>query len=53
VQQIFGSPDDLKLRSCMTLFEEVAPGEPAFGEVLARYYDGNRDQATLAALDRP
>ena len=50
VSQIFGSPDDLKLRSCMTLFERVAPDEAAFGEVLARYYDGQRDEMTLAAL---
>lgn len=47
VHQIFGSPDDLKLRSCMTLFELVAPEEPAFGEVLDRHYGGVRDQATL------
>ena len=47
VQQIFGSPDDLKLRSCMTLFELAAPEEPVFGEVLDRYYGGVRDQATL------
>ena len=40
VQQIFGSPDDLKLRSCMTLFELAAPEEPVFGEVLDRYYGG-------------
>ena len=50
VQQIFGSPDDLKLRSCMTLFEVVAPAEAAFGEVLARYYDGVRDETTIRAL---
>ena len=49
-QEIFGSPDDLKLRSCMTLFEQVAPGEPVFGEVLDRYYAGERDALTLSAL---
>jgi uncharacterized protein (DUF1810 family) len=47
VHQIFGSPDDLKLRSCMTLFELVAPEESVFGDVLDRYYGGVRDQATL------
>jgi uncharacterized protein (DUF1810 family) len=47
VHQIFGSPDDLKLRSCMTLFELAASEEPVFGEVLDRYYGGVRDQATL------
>ena len=49
--QIFGSPDDLKLCSCMTLFEVAARGEPVFGEVLARYYGGVRDEATLALID--
>jgi uncharacterized protein (DUF1810 family) len=48
--QIFGSPDDLKLRSSMTLFESVAPGEPAFAQLLERYYGGERDPLTLAAL---
>ena len=48
--QIFGSPDDLKLCSCMTLFEIAAQDEPVFGEVLARYYGGVRDEATLALL---
>ena len=47
VHQIFGSPDDLKLRSCMTLFELAAAGESVFGEVLDRYYGGLRDRATL------
>jgi uncharacterized protein (DUF1810 family) len=47
VHQIFGSPDDLKLRSCMTLFELAASEETVFGEVLDRYYGGVRDQATL------
>ena len=49
---IFGSPDDLKLRSCMTLFDAVAPGEPVFGDVLARFYAGEPDSATLAELGR-
>jgi uncharacterized protein (DUF1810 family) len=52
VQQIFGSPDDLKLRSCMTLFELAAPEELVFGEVLDRYYGGVRDQATLDLVGR-
>jgi uncharacterized protein (DUF1810 family) len=52
VHDIFGSPDDLKLRSCMTLFEAVAPGEPVFADVLARFYEGVRDPATLDLLGR-
>jgi uncharacterized protein (DUF1810 family) len=50
--QIFGSPDDLKLRSCATLFERADPAQPVFGRVLDRYYGGERDPATLALLDR-
>lgn len=48
--EIFGSPDDLKLRSCMTLFAQVAPDEPAFGQVLERFCGGERDAATLSLL---
>jgi len=49
-RQILGTPDDLKLRSSMTLFERAAPDEPVFGEVLARYCDGERDGRTLRML---
>jgi len=45
--QIFGSPDDLKLRSCMTLFERAAPGEAVFGSVLKKYFSDARDAQTL------
>jgi uncharacterized protein (DUF1810 family) len=48
--QIFGSPDDLKLRSCMTLFESVADANPVFGAVLDKYYGGERDARTLEIL---
>lgn len=47
---IFGSPDDLKLRSCMTLFATVAPEEPVFAQVLLRFYGGAPDPRTLALL---
>jgi uncharacterized protein (DUF1810 family) len=36
--QIFGSPDDLKLRSSMTLFAAALPQRPVFWQVLQRYY---------------
>jgi uncharacterized protein (DUF1810 family) len=49
---IFGSPDDLKLRSCMTLFDAVAPDEPAFREVLQRFYAGEPDALTIEELRR-
>jgi uncharacterized protein (DUF1810 family) len=52
--EIFGSPDDLKLKSCMTLFESVAEQDSLFGRVLDKYYRGKRDTRTqqiLAALE--
>jgi uncharacterized protein (DUF1810 family) len=48
--QIFGSIDALKLRSCLTLFERAVPDEPLFAELLRRYYDGERDPATVQLL---
>ncbi|MEN0073610.1 MAG: DUF1810 domain-containing protein [Paracraurococcus sp.] len=47
---IFGSPDDMKFRSCMTLFAAAQPGEPAFREALRRYYGAQGDPRTLALL---
>ena len=49
-REILGSPDDLKFRSCMTLFAAVDPAVPAFREALATYFDGAPDPATLALL---
>ena len=48
--EVFGAPDDLKLRSSLTLFERADPGEPAFPAALDRLCDGQRDPATLARL---
>jgi uncharacterized protein (DUF1810 family) len=50
--QIFGSPDDLKLRSCMTLFDPASGGEPVFRQVLERFFDGEPDPRTLAIVGR-
>ncbi|MET0540620.1 MAG: DUF1810 domain-containing protein [Variovorax sp.] len=47
---VFGSPDDLKLCSCMTLFERAQPEKEIFGRVIDRFYSGRRDGATLDAL---
>lgn len=47
--EIFGSPDDLKLKSCATLFE-AASSQAAFGRLLDRYYGGERDALTLKLL---
>ena len=49
--EILGSPDDLKLKSSMTLFEQAACEEPAiFTAVLDRFNDGNRCALTLQFL---
>jgi uncharacterized protein (DUF1810 family) len=45
--QIFGSPDDLKFRSAMTLFARAAPDEPLFRQALDKYYSGEEDRLTL------
>jgi uncharacterized protein (DUF1810 family) len=50
IGQIFGSPDDLKVRSSMTLFVRATQNNSEFVELLARYYDGEEDQLTLAQL---
>src|SRR5215470_3016612 len=42
--EIFGSPDDMKFRSSMTLFEAVGE-ERVFAEAIDRFYEGKRDQA--------
>jgi uncharacterized protein (DUF1810 family) len=49
-EEIFGSTDAMKLRSCMTLFHRAAPDEPVFVQVLDRYYGGVADEATDARL---
>jgi uncharacterized protein (DUF1810 family) len=48
--QVFGYPDDLKLRSSMTLFARAAPDTPVFAAVLDRYFDGEPDPRTLDLL---
>jgi uncharacterized protein (DUF1810 family) len=49
-EEILGSVDAMKLRSCMTLFHRAAPDEPIFAQVLERYYGGIADEATDARL---
>jgi uncharacterized protein (DUF1810 family) len=48
--EIFGSPDDMKLRSCATLFAYVSPAGSVFGRLLDKYFEGKRDQKTLHLL---
>jgi uncharacterized protein (DUF1810 family) len=51
-REIFGSPDDMKLRSCATLFELVSAPDSPFATLLAKYFRGERDQQTLHLLGR-
>ena len=48
---IMGFPDDLKLRSSMTLFAEAAPDEEVFQKVLDKFYNGKKDERTLEILE--
>jgi uncharacterized protein (DUF1810 family) len=48
---IFGTPDDMKFRSCMTLFAEAGEDSGEFRNALRRYFDGKPDGRTLALLN--
>lgn len=48
--EIFGTPDDLKLKSCATLFACVSPPDSVFEQLLERFYQGTRDNRTLELL---
>ncbi len=52
ISDIFGYPDDLKLKSSMTLFAAVAETGSVFVRVLEKYFDGKRDVRTLHLLDK-
>jgi uncharacterized protein (DUF1810 family) len=49
-EAVLGGIDAVKLRSSMTLFHRAAPGEPLFAQMLDRYFDGARDDATERRL---
>ncbi len=48
--EIFGSPDDLKLRSCATLFAHISPPGSVFHRLLDRYFQAEPDTRTLKLL---
>ena len=48
--EIFGQPDDVKFRSCLTLFANVIDTHPIFEEALLKYFDGYQDELTLKLL---
>ena len=49
--EIFGTPDDLKLKSCATLFAYVSPGGSVFERLLDKCFQGERDNKTLRLLN--
>ena len=50
--EIFGYPDDLKLKSSMTLFAYVTDPQSVFARVLDKYYQGKRDAMTVSLLEQ-
>jgi len=48
--EVFGFPDDMKLRSCATLFAEASPQGSAFERLLEKYFEDCPDQKTLDLL---
>ena len=50
IHQIFGDPDDLKFRSCMTLFAEVCKDNRQFLDAVEKYFGGELDLRTLELL---
>ena len=52
ITNILGYPDDLKVKSSMTLFHAIDPSIPIFDEILKKFYHGEKDQQTLALLKR-
>ena len=52
VAEVFGYPDDLKLRSCATLFGVVSPTGSVFERLLDKYFGGRPDEKTLQLLGK-
>jgi uncharacterized protein (DUF1810 family) len=50
--QIFGSPDDMKLRSSATLFAAVSSGGSVFHRLIDKYFDGKQDVRTLELISQ-
>ena len=48
--EIFGNPDDMKLRSCMTLFAAISDDNSIFHKVINKYFDGKPDKKTRGIL---
>ncbi|PTQ99913.1 uncharacterized protein (DUF1810 family) [Mucilaginibacter yixingensis] len=50
--QVFGSPDDMKLQSSMTLFAQLDGAPQVFRQVLDKYFDGEPDKQTLQLVGK-
>ncbi len=50
--ELFGSPDDMKLRSCATLFASVSSEGSIFSRLINKYFDGKPDQRTLQLIGK-
>lgn len=50
--EIFGSPDDMKLRSSATLFASVSPDGSVFHRIIDKYFDGKLDDRTIQLMGR-
>lgn len=50
--EVFGSPDNLKFCSCLTLFALAAPSVPIFEQLLDKFYGGQKDLRTIQILSR-
>ena len=48
--EVFGSPDDMKLKSCATLFASVTPPDSVFARLLDRYFEGECDRKTIDTI---
>ncbi|MCW3087450.1 MAG: hypothetical protein JWQ78_836, partial [Sediminibacterium sp.] len=49
---VFGKPDDMKLRSSMTLFASIAGADPLFQSVLDKFFNGQKDSRTMTILGK-
>jgi uncharacterized protein (DUF1810 family) len=49
-EEIFGYPDDMKLRSCATLFAAVSPTDSVFHRIIDKYFHGEADAKTLRLI---
>ena len=52
-EEIFGSPDDMKLKSCATLFASVSPDGSVFHRLIDKFFHGEADAATLRLVGGP